>query len=143
MFSGIFFKNLSTPTHAGGVVYREVNGLKEYLLVSSKQFPFIWVLPKGHIEYSEKEEDAALREVLEESGIEALLLDKLGDAKRLKWSFKRWSFKKQVVAFYLMKFLSVHSINNEGRKLAWLTLGKAITRLWYSDQKAILRKLKT
>jgi hypothetical protein len=37
------------PTHAGGIVLRETNGSKEFLLISAKNFPFIWVLPKGHI----------------------------------------------------------------------------------------------
>jgi len=136
MLFGLFYNKKSTPTHAGGVVYREVNGIEEYLLVSSKRFSFIWVLPKGHIENLEAEEETALREVKEESGMKAAIIKKIANAERI-----RWNFKKQVTAFYLMKFLSVHSENRENRKITWLPLEKAISKLFFTDQKAILKRL--
>ncbi len=76
--------NNSTVTHAGGVVYRMVNGNKEFLLVSAKRCSLIWVLPKGQIKLSESEEQAALREVKEESGLKVSITEKIGNAERMK-----------------------------------------------------------
>jgi 8-oxo-dGTP pyrophosphatase MutT (NUDIX family) len=57
-------------THAGGVVLRYRGGrLPEYLRVEAKGAPGLWVLPKGHIEADESAAQAAVREVLEESGL--------------------------------------------------------------------------
>jgi len=125
------------PTHAGGIIYREKNGYKEFLLVSAKRFPFIWVLPKGHIERSETEEQAAVREVKEESGMKVSIIRKIGDSQR--W---RWNFEKQVTAFYLMKYEGIYSKNRENRKIQWLSLRRAIQKLFYSDQKQILKQIK-
>jgi len=137
MLFGSFYKKNTKPTHSGGVLYKEVKGLNEYLLVSAKRFSFIWVLPKGHIEVSETEEETALREVKEESGMKASIIKKIANAERIQWNFK-----KQITAFYLMKFLAVHSEKSENRKITWLPLEKAIRKLFYSDQKAILKRLK-
>ena len=125
------------PTHAGGIIYREKNGYKEFLLVSAKRFPFIWVLPKGHIERFETEEQAAVREVKEESGMKVSIIRKIGDSQR--W---RWNFEKQVTAFYLMKYEGIYSKNRENRKIQWLSLRRAIQKLFYSDQKQILKQIK-
>jgi len=106
-------------------------------LVSAKNFPFIWVLPKGHIEKGETEVKAAIREVKEESGMKVLVIDKIGNAKRIQWNFK-----KQVAAFYLMKLEAVCGKNMENRKIKWLPLPKATKKLFYYGQKEIMRKLK-
>ncbi len=125
------------PTHAGGIVFREKNGIKEFLLVSAKHFSFIWVLPKGHIKRSETEAEAAIREVKEESGMKVSIVSKVGNAERL-----RWNFKKQIAAFYLMKFKAIYSQNEENRKIRWLPPEDAIRKLFYSDQKKIMRQVK-
>lgn len=130
-------KKNNKPTHAGGVVFREKDGYREFLLISAKNFPFIWVLPKGHIKLSETEEHAAVREVKEESGMKVSIINKIGNAER--W---QWNFKKQAVAFYLMEFEGVCSKNKENRKIKWLRLEDAIQKLFYPDQKQILRQLK-
>ena len=127
----------STVTHAGGVVYRIVNGNKEFLLVSAKRCSLIWVLPKGHIKLSESEEQAALREVKEESGLKVSITEKIDNAERMKWNLK-----KQVIAFYLMEFKSVITENRENRKLIWLPFEKALGKLFYTSQRKILNQVK-
>ena len=131
-------KNSQKPTHAGGIVFRETNGLEEYLLVSAKNFPFLWVLPKGHIEKGESEVKAAIREVKEESGMKVQVIDKIGNAEKI-----RWNFKKQVVAFYLMRLEGMYGENSENRQIKWLPLDKAIKKLYSRSQRKVLNRLKS
>ena len=65
-------------THAGGIAYRVVEGLPQYLIVTAKKNPEHWVLPKGHIEPGETPEAAAIREVREETGVEAKITGLVG-----------------------------------------------------------------
>ena len=56
---------------AGAFIFRNGEKGRELLMVEGKCG---WALPKGHIEYGETPEEAAVREVREETGIEAEIL---------------------------------------------------------------------
>lgn len=56
----------------GVLPYRETEGGREYLIVF-EQFSQCWSLPKGHMEPGESEEQTALRELFEETGLTAEL----------------------------------------------------------------------
>lgn len=66
------------PTHAGGVVYRRRSNEFEFLLVRARDDPTLWVLPKGHIEAGESEQQTAVREVREEAGVVTSVEDSIG-----------------------------------------------------------------
>ena len=53
-------------------------GDNKILLVRRTNPPLGWALPGGFIDYGEQSEDAARREVLEETGVSVLLTDLLG-----------------------------------------------------------------
>jgi dATP pyrophosphohydrolase len=55
-------------TSAGGVVYRVHEGHALFLLIKDSYQN--WGFPKGHLESGERAEDAAMREVREETGID-------------------------------------------------------------------------
>ena len=59
---------------AGGVVYRKSGDKYEFLLGKHSGY-HKWVLPKGLVEKSESQSEAATREVLEEVGVEARITD--------------------------------------------------------------------
>ena len=65
-------------THAGGVVWRRVDGRNEYLLARALRPSNAWVFPKGHLEDGETSEQAAVRETREETGIDATIVVPLG-----------------------------------------------------------------
>lgn len=56
----------------GVLPYRVVDGKREYLIVY-EEFSQCWSLPKGHMEPGETEEETALRELHEETGLTARL----------------------------------------------------------------------
>ena len=62
----------------------------------------VWALPKGLIDSGERPEETALREVEEETGVDARLVTKLGDVRYVyTWDGER-IFK--VVSFYLLRY---------------------------------------
>lgn len=69
-----FFKNFQIIEAAGGIVQNEK---KDILFINRLGK---WDLPKGKIEAGEKEEEAAVREVMEETGVSGLYLkNKIGE----------------------------------------------------------------
>ena len=89
---------MASPTHAGGIVFRRDADAIRYLLVTAKNQDKDWVLPKGHIESGESPRETAVREVLEESGVRARVIEKLG---RLEFDGRRGWIR---VDFFLMEF---------------------------------------
>ena len=71
-------------TSAGGVVYRVHEGEPLFLLIRDSYRN--WGFPKGHLEPEEPPEAAALREVREETGLDALNLD--GAIETIDWFFR-------------------------------------------------------
>jgi 8-oxo-dGTP pyrophosphatase MutT (NUDIX family) len=122
----------SAPTHAGGVVVRRRDAHVWFLLVSARRQPDQFVLPKGHIESGESVEDAACREVLEEAGVVARILDRLGV---INYGTERSGIRAQ---FFLMELVS-EGVSSEGRRRAWLSLEEAIAAIPFDDTKQLLR----
>jgi ADP-ribose pyrophosphatase YjhB (NUDIX family) len=68
-------------THAGGVVYKNVDGDVKFLLVEASRNRKEFVLPKGHIDPGEAPRETAVREVREEAGHWARVQHWLGDVR--------------------------------------------------------------
>ena len=60
-----------TEKSCGAVVYTEDHGNIQYVVIRSKNG--IYGFPKGHMEGAESEEETALREILEETGLKVNL----------------------------------------------------------------------
>ncbi|MGH7623018.1 MAG: NUDIX domain-containing protein, partial [Gemmatimonadaceae bacterium] len=69
---------------AGGVVYRVEDGRPLFLLIRDSYRN--WGFPKGHLEKGERAEDAALREVAEETGLDDLAVR--GPLSTIDWHFR-------------------------------------------------------
>ena len=80
----------------GVLPYRIVNGEKEFLLVF-EAFSKCWSLPKGHMEAGEMEEQTALRELFEETG----LTGKLDLSRSAAIEYPISSYGRKQVVFYL------------------------------------------
>ena len=68
-------ENMSYEKSCGAVVYKTSNKGIQYLLLKSIGLDSYWGFPKGHMEYSETEEETALREVFEECGLKVKLVE--------------------------------------------------------------------
>jgi 8-oxo-dGTP pyrophosphatase MutT (NUDIX family) len=88
---------------AGGLVVRRFHG-RPFLAVVLVKDGAVRALPKGHIEKGESGADAALREVREEAGLEAELVEKLGDVKY--WYQRGGQRVFKVVSFFLLRYRS-------------------------------------
>jgi ADP-ribose pyrophosphatase YjhB (NUDIX family) len=119
---------------AGGVVFRRRDGEREYLLVEAQEDPHRWVLPKGHVEAGEHPREAAVREVLEETGVWARVVDDLGEAS--------WNDAGSLVAtrFFLMEAVSRGLRKDKERQHAWLKLPDAIARASFAETRDLLEQ---
>jgi 8-oxo-dGTP pyrophosphatase MutT (NUDIX family) len=144
---------------AGGVVLRKMRGRWFVAIIephmerpkkvpakptrrTRKQADEVAALPKGAIDEGERPEQTALREVEEETGVQAELVGKLGDVRYVyvrTWGDKARVFK--VVSFYLLLYRSgkLGEISPEMRvevqRAYWLPLDEAAAKLSYKGER--------
>jgi len=97
----------------------------------------ILALPKGHPEQGESSQDAALREVREETGLEATPVEKLGDIKY--WYARDGDRVMKIVTFFLFRYRSgrLEDHDHEVEEALWIPLEEAPERLAYKSEKEI------
>lgn len=99
---------------AGGVVYKTVNGETTWLITQHSQHKG-WGFPKGliaDIDKNESMQDAALREVREEGGVTAQIMDTDPVETTYRYKFEDMLVDKKVY-FYLMKYVSGDPANHD------------------------------
>lgn len=107
----------------GGVI---LDGRKVLLVqVKNMKGKKIWTFPKGHIESGETPRQAALREVLEETGYKAVIVRPM---IRVKYAFTfQGNYIKKMVQWYLMKKLGRIGKHDASEiiSIRWVSLHKA------------------
>jgi 8-oxo-dGTP pyrophosphatase MutT (NUDIX family) len=123
---------------AGGVVVRgdEVVVIVPYK--KSQEGDRVLALPKGHPDEGETMKEAAAREVREETGVTAELVDKLGDVRYWYQRKGRRIFK--VVSFYLFRYQSGDTADHdhEIEEARWMPLSEAAERLSYPGEREMV-----
>ena len=120
---------------AGGVVIRRFRGRPFVAVIRSKGGTVIG-LPKGHPVEGETAAQAAAREVREETGIEATVVERLGDVKY--WYVRRGGPRVlKLVAFYLFRYRSgsVLDHDDEVDSAEWMPLADAALTLSYKGER--------
>ncbi len=128
---------------AGGVVVREHDGRHEVVVVSPREG--VVALPKGHPEAGESLEQAATREVREETGVVAEPVGELGEVRY--WYTARGERVLKSVTFFLFEYRSgdVEDHDHEVESAEWVALESAPSLLSYKGEsdmaaKALARK---
>ncbi len=128
---------------AGGVLWREVDGEVRVAVVHRPRYDD-WSLPKGKLDPGEGWEEAAVREVEEETGLAGRLVEKLGDVRYVyTWAGER-IFK--VVTFHLFRYRGgrlgdiAAEQRHEVAETCWLPLGDAPRLLAYGGERAMAEK---
>uniref|UniRef100_A0A7E4VFH2 Bis(5'-nucleosyl)-tetraphosphatase [asymmetrical] n=1 Tax=Panagrellus redivivus TaxID=6233 RepID=A0A7E4VFH2_PANRE len=124
---------------AGLVVYREANGIIEYLLLQASYPPHHWTPPKGHVDPGEDEWTAALRETKEEAGI---LPDQLSIDKGFNYvQHYDVKGKPKSVAYWLAKLIVPFEVvlSHEHQKMNWFNLKDSIEITNYKEMEQMLR----
>jgi 8-oxo-dGTP pyrophosphatase MutT (NUDIX family) len=148
---------------AGGVVLREISGDWHIALIephrelqpndsapskpTRKRRAGVLSLPKGLVDAGEKAEEAAIREVFEETGIRAEVINKLADIKYVyvrSWSDGERVFK--IVTFYLMRYISGEiddvtlEMRIEVKRALWVPLADALTQMAYTTERKLVKQ---
>ena len=128
-----------TEITAGGIVF---NGDTVLVLRNLKG---VSVFPKGHVELGESHEQAALREVLEESGLHALIVGKAGMSSFHFYSYMDRAVHRKIVYWFEMETTDTEvTVNRELRAGAFFPPAEAVRMLSFSNDvtnlKAILER---
>jgi 8-oxo-dGTP pyrophosphatase MutT (NUDIX family) len=129
---------------AGGVVVRRVRGEWRLAAICPGGKENVWALPKGLIGKGESAAETAVREVEEETGVEARLVEKLGDIRYVyAWRGER-VFK--VVSFFLLRYARgrlgeiPEHFRHEVAETRWLPLAEAPRLLSYKGEREMAER---
>jgi 8-oxo-dGTP pyrophosphatase MutT (NUDIX family) len=144
---------------AGGVVVRQLDGVWSIAAIepqreagtgssgAKKKSPStLLALPKGLVDPGEKAAQTAVREVREETGVEATLITKLRDIKYFyvrSWGDRERVFK--IVSFYLLQYDSgtiddiAPDMRIEVQRAIWVPLDQAPKRLTYRSEREVVK----
>jgi 8-oxo-dGTP pyrophosphatase MutT (NUDIX family) len=125
----------SSEFSAGGVVVRDAECVVIVPTRRAADGSKVLALPKGHPEQGESAADAALREVREEAGVDARLVEQLGDVRY--WYMRDGRRIAKVVSFFLLEYLSgeVTDHDREVEHARWLALERAARELTYKGER--------
>jgi 8-oxo-dGTP pyrophosphatase MutT (NUDIX family) len=129
-------------TSAGGLVVKQDEGGILVALIAryDRRKRLVWSLPKGHVEAGETVEQAALREVLEETGLTAKIVAPLGIIDF--WFAVEDRRIHKTVHHFLMKYQRGVLCDDdlEVVDVAWVPLDDVSSRLAYRDERRLVAK---
>jgi 8-oxo-dGTP pyrophosphatase MutT (NUDIX family) len=127
---------------AGGVVYRRTGEAVEIALAArrTRKGELVWGLPKGQIEAGESPEAAAVREVREETGVEAQVEAPLGDTRYFYvWDNARI---RKLVHMYLLRATGgdVADHDDEMEDVRWFAKEEVVGLAAYRGEREVLQR---
>ena len=121
---------------AGGVVTRDADGGVEIALVHRPKYDD-WSLPKGKLDPGEGFEEAALREVEEETGLRCRLGRELGETR-----YRDNKDRPKVVRYWAMEGGEGEFVpNDEVDELRWVSLDDAKRMLSYDFDRDLVERV--
>lgn len=127
-------------TSAGGLVVDE-DGRAALIARTNRRGQLLWSLPKGHLEEGESLEDAAVREISEETGIKGRVVAPLGIIDFYFTAPDRRVHK--TVHHYLLRAESgeLSTADIEVDDVDWVPLAEVTARLAYADERRLMAQV--
>ena len=128
---------------AGGVIYRASQGDMMVALIATKGGS-VWGLPKGQVERNEEPLEAALREVVEETGLQGECVADLG---QIEYWFRDSASKvlhHKFVRYFLLRYVGgdVSQHGWEVYEARWFPIDEAVKRISYDNERKVLLRAK-
>ena len=130
---------------AGGLVYRRTRDGLDFVLIKPRGAD-TWALPKGHLEKDESVQDAAVREVREETGLDVGRVEPLGDVSYVfSWRDKPAGKVTRVfkrVHFFTMEYAGGDFSKHDGEidEARWFRAEEAARHATYKDERKLIEK---
>jgi 8-oxo-dGTP pyrophosphatase MutT (NUDIX family) len=130
---------------AGGVAFQGDGGHVKVALISVGD-DNRWQLPKGLVDKGESTEDAAIREVREEAGINTKVVDRIDKIEY--WYLSNEQGRRvryhKFVYFYLLRYESgdVNDHDHEVNEARWVEIEDAIEMLAFDSERKIMKRAK-
>ena len=128
---------------AGGVAFRWTDSKPEIAIVSVKP-KLRWQLPKGIVDPGESPQGTAVREVREEAGVDADLIQLIETIEYWYRSMKNGQPVRyhKFVHFYLMKYRSgdVSNHDHEVEEARWVSFDEALEMLEFKSEREVAEK---
>jgi 8-oxo-dGTP pyrophosphatase MutT (NUDIX family) len=125
---------------AGGVVVRDGEVIVIVPVKRDADGNRVLGLPKGHPDGDETPEQAAAREVREEAGVEAELVEKLGDVRY--WYRRGGRRVSKLVTFFLFDYRSGDPADHDGEieQACWMPIQQAINALSFAGEREMVAR---
>lgn len=123
---------------AGGIVFNS----KNQVLLAQHSSNHYWGFPKGLIDKGQTSKEAALREVKEEGGVEAKIIEKAGDSKYVYTDKQTKENIFKVVTVYLLKYISGDPKDHdwEVKEAGWFSPEEALKKLSFRQDSDLLKQ---
>ena len=127
-------------TSAGGLIVNHESGTAAVIGRLDRRGRLLWSLPKGHIEEGETAEQAAVREVEEETGIIGCVVAPLGTIDF--WFVAEDRRVHKTVHHFLLRATggALSDEDIEVSEVAWVPLDELESRLAYADERRLIRR---
>lgn len=128
---------MKTERHqsAGGLV---VDGCR--ILLISTQAGRRWQLPKGHVEPGESPDQAAVREVREETGVTGQVVASLPQIEY--WFIERGRRVHKQVEYFLLTYVCGDTADFDAQEVSgadWFSWDEGIARLSFENERRVVR----
>ena len=123
----------------GAIVYHKFHGNIELLLIKNQNGGH-WSFPKGHVEGAETEEETAVREIMEETGISVILDTSFRHV--ITYAPKKETTKD--VVYFLARAVTYDYTPQEEEiaQIKWVEINHAATLLSYDNDRQLVSQAK-